>query len=144
MTGRVAATLVAIFLTRVLPVMAQAHTGPEATQARLRSTLRGFYFSLAHHDWNTLSQAILPAKIIANRHFPETLVPTSRPVLAMCSADDDDALVDQAKITLDGDWAEANVPRCARMAEGTDEFRFINYQGRWWIVYIDLWSASSS
>lgn len=145
MTGRVAATLAGLLLTRVLPVLAQqAQTGPDVTQARLRSTLRGFYFSLAHHDWNTLSQDILPAKIIANRRFPEALVPTSRSVPTMCSADDVDALVDQAQITRDGDWAEAAVPRCAQMAEGADEFRFIQYQGRWWIVYIDLWSPSSS
>jgi hypothetical protein len=143
MTRRLAATLVGILFTRVLPVVAQQpHTGPDVTRAGLRSTLRGFYFSLAHRDWNTLSQDILPAKIVANRHFPEALIPTSRSVLAMCSADD--ARVDQARITLDGDWAEATVPRCAQMAEGTDEFRFIHYQGRWWIVYIDLWSARSS
>lgn len=143
MTRRLAAALVGVLLTQAVPVIAQqAHTGPEATQARLRSTLRGFYFSLAHRDWNALSQDILPAKIVANRHFPEALALSSSSARATCSADAAD--VDQARITFEGDWADAAVPRCAQTAEGTDEFRFIHYQNRWWIVYIALWSARSS
>jgi hypothetical protein len=135
--------LAGVLFTGVLPVMAQGpQTGPDVTQARLRSTLHGFYFSLAHHDWNALSQDILPAKIVANRHFPEALALTSTAIRGTCAGDV--AHVDQARITLDGDWADVAVPRCARAAEGTDEFRFIHYQGRWWIVYIALWSARSS
>jgi hypothetical protein len=143
MTRRLAAALIGVLLTWVVPVIAQqTHIEPEAAQARLRSTLRGFYFSLAHRDWNALSQDILPAKIVANKHFPEGLALSSPSARATCSADVAD--VDQARITFDGDWADVAVPRCAQAAEGTDEFHFIHYQGRWWIVYIALWSARSS
>jgi hypothetical protein len=144
MKRRAVATFVGTLLTGVLPARAQQiPMRTEATRAGLRSTLSGFYFSLAHHDWNTLSQSILPAKIIANRHFPKALVrasPGGNP--PACTVDA--AHVDLATITLVGDWAEVSVLRCAQTAHGTDEFRFIHYQGRWWIVYIDLWSASSS
>jgi hypothetical protein len=47
-------------------------------------------------------------------------------------------LVDQAAITLDGDWAEVSVPRCAVAAGAADEFRLIRFEARWRVVYIDL------
>ena len=45
--------------------------------------------------------------------------------------------IDQATITLDGDWAEVSVPRCTA-PRGADEFRLIRFERRWRFVYIDL------
>jgi hypothetical protein len=47
--------------------------------------------------------------------------------------------VDQAAIMLEGDWAEATVPRCTAASAGFDEFRLINFEERWRIVYIELY-----
>jgi len=51
--------------------------------------------------------------------------------------------VDQAAITLDGDWAEVSVPRCAGTAVGADEFRFIRFERRWRVIYIALFREGS-
>ena len=50
---------------------------------------------------------------------------------------------DQAAFTLEGDWAEVSVPRCGMTAGGADEFRLIRFEGRWRVVYIDLFRESS-
>jgi len=49
--------------------------------------------------------------------------------------------VDQAIITLDGDWAEVTVPSCASPLAGADEFRLIRFEGRWRFVYIRLFES---
>jgi hypothetical protein len=105
-----------------------------------------------------LSTYILPAKVVAHRVPPETLVDAaklrslrSRPAGTAPDAGDppacsahNAALVDQAIITLDGDWAEVSVPRYAETTIGADEFRFIHFDGRWWIVHIDLFRESGA
>ena len=120
--------------------------------AQIHTTLRAFYFNLAHRDWVALTADILPAKVVAHRPAPEALVMAATPrgrAAGPSSAADDPvacssnatALVDQATITLDGDWAEVSVPRCSAPA-GADEFRLIHFEERWRIVYIDLFEGS--
>jgi hypothetical protein len=51
------------------------------------------------------------------------------------------------QITIDAGWAAASVARCGAGEIGSgevgandvaDEFRFIEFGGRWWIVHIEL------
>jgi len=145
--------LVGALLTSALPAGAQQPLPPaDSTEAHLRTTLRAFYFSLAHQDWEALSADILPAKVVAHRPVPAALALAARlharPAgsFGSASAADDPpacasnapALVDQAMIILDGDWAEVMVPHCVKPPNETDEFRFVRFEGRWWIVYINL------
>jgi hypothetical protein len=125
----------------------------DSARAELQSTLRAFYFNLAHQDWGALSAYILPAKVVAHRPAPDAIVVAStRPpngVLPTASASANDAPtcsnaneapVDNAVILLRGDWAEVSVARCGAAA-GADQFRLIHFEARWWIVFIDLFRA---
>ena len=151
--------LVGVLMASAVPVTAQQpHTQGDSIQAQLRTTLWAFYYFLAHQDWEALSADILPAKMVAHRPAPEALVAASklptRPAWPLGSAPGGGdppgcspnaaALVDQAIVTLDGDWAEVSVPRCAATPVGADEFRLIHFEGRWWIVYIDLFRESGT
>ncbi len=149
---RAAVTLVVGLTATVSAATAQQPVArTDSVQAELRSTLRAFYFSLEHRDWEALSAYILPAKVVAHHPAPEAIVAAStRPaggVLATTSAPADApaacssailAPVDDAVVMLRDDWAEVSVPRCGPTAAGADQFRFIHFEGRWWIVFIDL------
>ncbi|HEY3011173.1 MAG TPA: hypothetical protein VGJ36_00405 [Gemmatimonadales bacterium] len=112
----------------------------DPARAQIHATLRAFYFNLAHHNWEGLTADILPAKVVAHRPAPETLVMAAaapgRVAATECSSST--AFVEQANITLEGDWAEVSVPRCTAASAGTDEFRLIHFEDRWRLVYIDL------
>jgi hypothetical protein len=146
--------LTAVLLASAPAAAQQPLTQRDSTHVRLRTALRAFYFSLAHQDWEALSAEILPAKVVAHHPAPEALVlaagqpghavhaatPGSAPAATDppgCSTNAT-AVVEQAIITLDRDWAEVSVPRCGATTGGADEFRFIRFEGRWWIVYIEL------
>jgi hypothetical protein len=127
----------------------QVQADPDSARADIRTTLRAFYFSLAHTDWEALTADILAAKVVAHLPAPEALVAAAnspRRAAGPSSPGDDPvpclptptALVDQAVVTLDGDWAEVTVPRCTGTTGGADEFRLIRFEGRWRFVYIDL------
>jgi len=146
--------LAAALLVPVAALSAQQTTS-DRDSAQIHTTLRAFYFNLAHQDWEAMAADILPAKVVAHRPVPEALVlaATSGPRLpsprrpAGSSPESDELpecssestpLVDQATITLDGDWAEVSVPRCTASRAGEDEFRLIHFEQRWRFVYIDL------
>ena len=127
----------------------QPRTRSEPAELRIRTSLRAFYFSLAHHDWEALTAGILPAKVVAHHPAPAAIVAASqvheRP--ANCPPTVAER-VEGAEITIDSGWAAASVARCGAgeigrgeigaNEAGTDEFRFIEFDGRWWIVYIEL------
>jgi len=122
----------------------QSPIQPDSARAQIHTSLRAFYFNLAHEDWEALTAHILAAKVVAHRPAPEALVlsAASAGVLsapAACSSTE--ALVDQAAITLDGDWAEVSVPRCTGALAGADEFRLIHFEESWRFVYIDLYEV---
>jgi hypothetical protein len=116
------------------------HSPAQADSARvqIQRTLRAFYFNLAHHDWEALTADILAAKVVAHRPAPEGLVIAAEPVA--CSSPTT-AQVEQAAIRLEGDWAQASVPRCITGSPGIDEFRLINFERRWRFVSIDLFDG---
>jgi hypothetical protein len=111
--------------------------------AEIGRRLRSFYFNLAHSDWEALTADILPAKVVAHRLPPESLIrdeSRAAPALPLrasaCSAGEP-VSTGNAVIRLQGDWAEAIVPHCAPEV-GRDEFRLIWFGGRWRFVSIQL------
>ena len=127
----------------------QPRAQSEPAELRIRTALRAFYFSLAHHDWEALTAGILPAKVVARYPAPPAItaasLPDERPV--SCAATIAER-VEAAEITIDAGWAAASVAGCG-VGEigsgevgandvGVDEFRFIEFDGRWWIVHIEL------
>lgn len=127
----------------------QPLTRSEPAELRIRTSLRAFYFSLAHHDWETLTAGILSAKVVAHHPAPAAIVAGSQPHErpANCSRAMGER-VEDAEITIDAGWAAASVPGCGAGEigsgkaganhAGADEFRFIEFDGRWWIVHIEL------
>jgi hypothetical protein len=127
----------------------QPPTGSEPAEFRIRSALRAFYFSLAHHDWEALTAGILPAKVVAHHPAPAAIVAASQPHERPANCPPAIAeRVEDAEITIDAGWAAASVARCGAGEIGSgevgandavaDEFRFIEFDGRWWIVDIEL------
>lgn len=122
----------------------QPRTRSEPAELRIRGALRAFYFSLAHNDWEALTAGILPAKVVAHHPAPAGIVAASQPHERPASCPPTVVeRVEGAEITIDGVWAAASVARCRTgeiggMEVGTDEFRFIEFDGRWWIVHIEL------
>jgi hypothetical protein len=116
----------------------------EPAELRIRTALRAFYFSLAHHEWEALTAGILPAKVVAHYPAPPVMaapLPDERQV--NCAAPIAER-VEAAEITIDAGWATAAVARCGAgdigVANdvGVDEFRFVMFDGRWWIAHIEL------
>ena len=142
--------LVGILAVTGTAVAAQQPLTPSAlAELQIRTSLRAFYFSLAHHDWETLTAGILSAKVIAHHPAPAAIVAASQPHErpANCSPAMAER-VEDAEITIDAGWAAASVAGCGageiRSGQagandaGADEFRFIEFAGRWWIVHIEL------
>jgi hypothetical protein len=80
---------------------------------------------------------------------PSTLVAASHPHERLSNCPQAIAeRVEAAEITIDADWAAASVARCGAGEIGSgkvgandvgaDEFRFTEFDGRWWIVHIEL------
>jgi hypothetical protein len=118
-------------------VAQQPCTGAEPAELQIRTSLRAFYFSLAHHDWEAVTAGILPAKVVAHHPAPPAIVAASQPHErpANCAPAIADR-VEDAEITIDAGWAAASVAGCG--AGEIDEFRYIEFDGRWWIVHIEL------
>jgi hypothetical protein len=121
----------------------QSTIRPDSARAQIHTSLRAFYFNLAHQDWEALTADILAAKVVAHRPAPEAMVlaasAAASPVDGPAACSSNRPLVDQAIITLDRNWAEVSVPRCAAALAGADEFRLIRFEERWRFVYIDLY-----
>ena len=121
----------------------------EPAEVGIRRSLRAFYFSLAHHNWDALAAGILPAKVVAHHPAPGAIVAASQPHdrPANCSPAIAER-VEDAEITIDAGWAAASVAGCGggnigsgeagANEAGADEFRFIEFDGRWWIVHLEL------
>lgn len=138
--------LAAVLITSAVTANAQqSPESPDSARAQIRTSLRAFYFSLSHGDWEALSGHTLGAKVDANRRAPEALLRAAASARTSAAADAPAAcsskhapLVDQAIITLDGKWAAVSVPRCTAALTGSDEFRLIHFEERWRFAYIDL------
>jgi hypothetical protein len=145
--GALIAMLTTIGSTAV--VAQQPSTRPEPAELQIRTSLRAFYFSLAHHDWDALTAGILPAKVIAHHRAPAVIVAASQPHERPAKGSPAIAeRVEDAELTIDAGWAAASVAGCCAGEVGSgepgandvgaDEFRFVEFDGRWWIVHIAL------
>ena len=150
---RVFALVGMLAATGTTAVAQQPPTRSEPAELRIRSALRAFYFSLEHHDWEPLAAGILPAKVVAHHPAPAAIVAASQPHKRPSNCAPAIAeRVEDAEITIDAGWAAASVARCGAGEAGAndvgevgmDEFRFIEFDGRWWIVHIELFYDSGT
>lgn len=150
---KVVALLAAALLGLALSAEAQQAAAPaDSAQAQVRSVLRAFYLNLESRNWEALAAYVLSPKLLERRGAPGELQaaardrgrtrasshPAASPV--GCTGSKPPA-VDQAVIHVDGDWAEASVPRCVGASGGTDEFRLLYFEERWRFIYTDLFEA---
>jgi hypothetical protein len=146
----IAVAAAGMLMAFAVPATAQrAVLQQDSPEAQLRGVLRAFYFNLAHHDWEAIAADVLSAKVMASRPAPasiQTAIRDRAPAKrssgsadepAACSSNTS-ALVGEAAIQLDGNWAGVSIPRCGVAATGADEFRLIHIERRWRFVYIDL------
>jgi hypothetical protein len=132
-----------------LAATAQQAPSPDSSQAQIQQTLRSWYFSLAHHDWNAVTDDILAAKLVAHRLPPAGLlrhqeIQSAAGLEVHHCGEGQIPLVEAVLIHRDGDWAEVWVPRCGTGITGGDSFRLIHFEQRWRFVYIDLHDDPSS
>jgi hypothetical protein len=96
-------------------------------RAEIHSILRRFYFNLDRRDWEALTSDILPAKVMAHRPIPTSLLPPfARDFI-------EESILARGE---DGDWVGVVVPRCS--ADEFDQFRLVRFENRWRFVYIHL------
>lgn len=138
------------------PTMAQEGVmSPDSAQSEIRAVLRAFYLHWENQNWEALSSYVLSPKLLERRGSPEddqsvrrdrergrgASHAASRPRTCMVRPS---AMVDEATIRLDGDWAEVSVPRCSGATAGVDELRMLYFEDRWRFIYTDLFDGSPS
>jgi hypothetical protein len=148
--------LAAGLLLVVLPGFAPAQedvTPADSAQSQIRAVLRAFYLHLENKNWDALSPYVLSPKLLERRGSPVDSQTVARgrersrgsshaaDLPRTCPAKPA-ALVDEATIRLDGDWAEVSVPRCSGASPGVDELRMLHFEDRWRFIYTDLFDGS--
>jgi hypothetical protein len=87
------------------------------------------------------------AKVVASRTTPALLAASSSPHAGQAASEslacssNAPALVSQAVITFNGNWAEVSVPRRPVASAGADEFRLIHFEDRGRFVGIRLFQV---
>jgi len=134
---------------------AQEVIQPDSAQAQIRAVLRAFYLHLENQNWEALSPYVLSPKLLERRGGPGDIQMITRDrtrgrgsayaasTPRTCPAKSS-ALIDEATIGLDGDWAEVSVPRCSGASAGVDELRMLYFEERWRFIYTDLFDGSPS
>ena len=135
------------------PAAAQGATiQPDSAHVQIRTVLRAFYLHLQNQNWEALSAYVLSPKLLERRGAPGDLQMVVRDrgrgrgsshvgAAPMPCPSSTSPKVDEAAIRLDGDWAEASVPRCSGTWWGADEFRMLYFEQRWRFIYTDLFEA---
>ena len=132
-------------LIAALAMLPSAAVAQESDSSAIHTTLRAFYFNLAHHDWEAIASQVLPAKVVAHRPAPEAMMAAAdSPAPPVDPVDCSSPSGGQSRLMIDGDWAEVSVARCEGGRKGEDEFRLIRFEQRWRIVYIDLFEERLS
>jgi hypothetical protein len=135
--------------------IAQDVSPADSAQSQIRAVLRAFYLHLEAHNWDALSPYVLSPKLLERRGSPgdshgvtrnrargsEASHAASRP--KTCPAKPS-AFIDEAVISLDGNWAEVSVARCSGASPGVDELRMLYFERRWRFIYTDLFDGSPS
>lgn len=147
----------AVGMLLALPRLLTAQTvviPPDSAQPQIRAVLRAFYLHLENKNWEALSPYVLSPKLLERRGGPgDTQMVTRDRARSRGSSHaasspracpaKPSALVDEAVIRLDGDWAEVSVPRCSGASPGVDELRMLYFEDRWRFIYTDLFDGSS-
>jgi hypothetical protein len=125
----------------------------DSAPPEIRTVLRAFYLHLESRNWEALSPYVLSPKLLERRGGPGDFQMVTRDrargrgsshaasMPRTCPAKPS-ALVDEAKIRLDGDWAEVSVPRCSGTSPGVDELRMLYFEERWRFIYTDLFDGA--
>jgi hypothetical protein len=145
-------------LLMALPRLATAQEvviPPDSAQSQIRAVLRAFYLHLESRNWEALSPFVLSPKLLERRGSPGDFQMVTRDQARSrgsshaassprtCPAKPS-ALVEEAAIHLDGDWAEVSVARCSGASPGVDELRMLYFEDRWRFIYTDLFDGSPS
>jgi len=126
---------------------------PDSAQSQIRAVLRAFYLHLENQNWEALSPYVLSPKLLERRGSPEDVQLVTRdrarsrgashaPSRPRTCPAKPSALIDEAVIRLDGDWAEVSVPRCSGATAGVDELRMLYFEERWRFIHTDLFDGS--
>ena len=148
-----AAGLLLLVLPRLAAAQSAAVVPPDSAQSQIRAVLRAFYLHLENKDWEALSPYVLSPKLLERRGGPGDLQMVTKDRargrgVSHASASPKtcptkpSALIDEAVIRLDGDWAEVSVPRCNGASPGVDELRMLYFEDRWRFIYTDLFDGS--
>jgi hypothetical protein len=144
-------------LLMALPQLATAQEvrmPSDSAESQIRAVLRAFYLHLENQNWEALSPYVLSPKLLERRGNPEDVQMVARDrgrsrgsshaasSPRACPAKPS-ALVDEAVIRIDGDWAEVSVPRCSGSSPGVDELRMLYFEERWRFIYTDLFDGSA-
>jgi hypothetical protein len=155
-SGRITLAAVVLQMAWAPPATSQqAAIEPDSAPAQIRAVLRAFYLHLDNQNWEALSGYVLSPKLLERKGAPGELQTVTRNRTRghgsshMASKPktcpvNRSAFVDEAVIRLDGDWAEASVPRCSRNSAGVDELRLLYFEERWRFIYTDLFEGSST
>jgi hypothetical protein len=151
-TRRLLLLIGSLLLALARPAVAQEPApSPDSAGAEIRAVLRAFYMHWANQNWEALSAYVLSPKLLERRGAPEDAQMVARgrtrtrlsshaaPAPDRCAARPS-AMVDEAAIRVDGDWAEVSVPRCSRLSAGVDELRLLYFEDRWRFIYTDLFT----
>jgi hypothetical protein len=145
-----------ILLLMALPRLTGAQEvlrAPDSAQAQIRAVLRAFYLHLENQNWDALSPYVLSPKLLERRGGPGDVQMITRDrtrgrgsshaasTPTTCPSKPS-ALIDEAAIRLDGDWAEVSVPRCSGSSAGVDELRMLYFEERWRFIYTDLFDGA--
>lgn len=147
--------LAALLPAIAAPALAQeAAPSPDTARAEIRGVLRTFYRNYQQKNWDALAAYVLSPKLLERRGAPgdsqvvardrtrdRASLPRARPPEA-CPASES-PMIEDAVITLDGDWAEVSVPRCEGSAPGVDEFGMLWFEARWRFIYTDLFEGAA-
>ena len=131
----------------IAPPAATAQETPAAIDtAGIHTTLRAFYFNLAHQDWEAIASDVLSAKVVAHRPVPADMAAAAVPerYSGGTCASDARVVIEAAIMRRDRDWVEVSVPRCNTVTLGADEFRLIRFERRWRFVSIALFEEPAA
>lgn len=143
-----------LLMTSAQAVSAQeTAVSPDSAGAQIRAVLRAFYLHMETRNWDALSTYVLSPKLLERRGAPgdSQMVAKDRSrgrgashaaAAPRTCGSHSSAMVDDAVIRLDGDWAEVSVPRCSQARAGVDEFRLLYFEERWRFIYTDLFDSS--
>lgn len=130
-----------------------ALSDPDSADAGVRAVLRAYYTNYENRNWDALAAYVLSPKLLERRGVPgdQQMVNRDRTrgrASASAAAapktcpSSNSPMVSDAVIHIDGDWAEASVPRCQDSFAGVDEFRLLYFEQRWRFIYTDMFESA--